>query len=71
MRKLCEQFQVKQLAMPMIGTGLDKLSWDVVSNLIDEIFKSTDIQIQICKYEKPQRKSAEDKADQRVSKNDS
>jgi hypothetical protein len=71
MRKLCEQFEVKRLAMPMIGTGLDKLNWDVVANLIDEVFKGADIQIKICKYEKPQRKTADDKHDQRASKSDS
>ncbi len=55
----------------MIGTGLDKLNWDVVANLIDEVFKGADIQIKICKYEKPQRKTADDKHDQRASKSDS
>ncbi len=37
-----------QLAMPMIGSGLDKLAWRRVSEIIKEIFEFTDIDITIC-----------------------
>ena len=36
------------LAMPKIGCGLDKLSWDKVSQIIKEVFRDTNINILIC-----------------------
>lgn len=38
---------IKKLAMPKIGCGLDKLHWDDVSGIIKEVFKDTDIEILI------------------------
>jgi len=40
---------IKYIAMPMIGCGLDRLNWSRVSNIIKKIFKDTDIEILICK----------------------
>lgn len=37
--------ELKKLAMPKIGCGLDKLHWDDVSAVIKEIFSDTDIEI--------------------------
>lgn len=37
-----------KLAMPKIGCGLDKLSWDKVYEIICEVFEDTDIEIVIC-----------------------
>lgn len=39
---------VKYLAMPRIGSGLDKLSWPKVKSLIEEIFGDLEIEILIC-----------------------
>lgn len=39
---------VKYLAMPRIGSGLDKLSWPKVKSLIEEIFSDLEIEILIC-----------------------
>ncbi len=36
---------LKKLAMPKIGCGLDKLKWEDVSAVIKEIFGETDIEI--------------------------
>ena len=33
--------------MPRIGCGLDKLNWKNVKNMIKEIFKDTDIAIEV------------------------
>ncbi len=40
---------LKKLAMPKIGCGLDKLKWEDVSAAIKEIFSETDIEI-LVKY---------------------
>ncbi len=41
---------VKKIAMPKIGCGLDRLEWEAVSKMIQEIFQDTDIEILICKF---------------------
>ena len=37
-----------KLAMPKIGCGLDKLSWDKVKAIIEEVFADTDVEILVC-----------------------
>lgn len=37
-----------KLAMPKIGCGLDRLSWDQVYDIICEVFEDMDIDIVIC-----------------------
>lgn len=49
MRILCENNNIKKLAMPLIGAGLDRLEWSKVSEIIQEVFKNTDIEILVCK----------------------
>lgn len=39
---------VRKIAMPKIGCGLDRLKWDDVSRLIQEMFEDTDIEILVC-----------------------
>jgi hypothetical protein len=34
--------------MPLIGCGLDRLSWDEVYEIICEVFEDTDVEILIC-----------------------
>lgn len=48
MRYICEEEGISKIAMPRIGCGLDKLPYDEVSNLIQEIFSDTDIEILVC-----------------------
>ena len=38
---------VKKLAIPRLGCGLDKLQWDKVSELIEDIFSKSDIEITV------------------------
>ena len=38
---------VKKLAIPRLGCGLDKLQWDKVSKLIEDIFSQSDIEITV------------------------
>jgi hypothetical protein len=44
----CLEYDIKYLAMPKIGCGLDKLSWGEVREVIKEVFDDTDIEILIC-----------------------
>ncbi len=47
LHNLCKKFNVIELAMPRIGSGLDKLDWYFVSRIIDDIFESSGIQITV------------------------
>lgn len=44
----CIKNNIKKIAMPKIGCGLDKLNWEQVKNIIISIFKNTDIEILVC-----------------------
>lgn len=48
MRNSAISRDIKEIAMPLIGCGLDGLSWEKVSELIREIFYDTDIEILVC-----------------------
>lgn len=39
----------RQVAMPMIGCGLDKQSWEDVFPIIVDAFRDTDIEVMVCK----------------------
>lgn len=39
---------VYKIAMPKIGSGLDRLHWPRIREIIKEVFKDTDIEILIC-----------------------
>ncbi len=45
LREQAAERNLKKLAMPKIGCGLDKLKWEDVSTAIKEIFGETDIEI--------------------------
>ena len=48
MREQCEELDITKLAIPYIGCGLDKLQWDKVSDVIEDVFEDTDIEILAC-----------------------
>jgi hypothetical protein len=48
MGNLIDLYQIKYLAMPKIGCGLDRLQWGKVREIIKEVFQDTDIEILIC-----------------------
>ena len=48
MREVCKKHNIKKIAMPMIGCGLDKLQWENVFKIITEIFKNEDVSILVC-----------------------
>ena len=40
----------KKLAIPYLGSGIDRLDWEVSSDFIKETFKDTDIEILVVQY---------------------
>lgn len=48
MREQLELMNVTKLAMPKIASGLDRLDWEKVYNIICEVFEDMDIEIVIC-----------------------
>ena len=51
MREICEEKNIKKVAMPKIGSGIDRLDWDRVREIIQEIFDDLDIEIIVCYIE--------------------
>ena len=45
--EIASALRVKTLIMPRIGCGLDKLEWNKVKEMIKDIFKDTDIAIEV------------------------
>ena len=50
MRTICIAKDIKEIAMPKIGAGLDRLPWMFVSETIKEVFQDTDISIKVYIY---------------------
>ena len=48
MKEQCEVFYIKKLAMPRIGCGLDKMNWEEVKEVIEDVFHDMDIEILVC-----------------------
>lgn len=48
MRTLVNDHKIKKIAMPKIGSGLDRLSWDKNREIIKEVFKGMDVDILVC-----------------------
>ena len=49
MRSIIQKNNIKKVAMPIIGCGLDKLEWDNVSKMVKGMFENSDIEILVCK----------------------
>ena len=49
MKILASRYEIKKIAMPLIGCGLDRLEWSRVSQIIQETFRDMDIEILVCK----------------------
>lgn len=48
MKEIIIEEDIHCLAMPKIGSGLDRLSWAKVREIIKEVFQDIDIEIVIC-----------------------
>ena len=49
MKEICLANNINKIAMPIIGCGLDRLKWEKVSEIIQQVFKDTDIEILVCR----------------------
>ena len=47
MRSHAEQYHVRKISLPCIGSGLDKLEWEQVRQLIQEVFRTYPVQITV------------------------
>lgn len=45
---LCKKYEITKLAMPKIGSGLDRLEWNKIKEIIKDKFKDLDIEIIVC-----------------------
>ena len=43
------RYNIRKLAMPLIGCGLDRLEWAQVSSMIKNVFRNTDVEITVCR----------------------
>lgn len=50
LRDLIIKHDVKKLAIPRIGCGLDQLYWPKVKNIIKRLFKGVDCIIKVCHF---------------------
>lgn len=53
MKELCLKNEVKKVAMPTIGCGLDRLRWGEVSQIVQAVFEDTDVEILVCRENVP------------------
>jgi O-acetyl-ADP-ribose deacetylase (regulator of RNase III) len=47
MEKTCRELNITHIAMPKIGCGLDRLSWNIVHEILSSTFPSSTYTIQI------------------------
>lgn len=52
MRDTILRRQIKKIAMPVIGCGLDRLEWSKVSKLLEDVLGDLDIEILVCKVDR-------------------
>lgn len=48
LREQIREQNIKYLAMPRIGSGLDRMSWEVVRNIIIDVLSTTNVEISVC-----------------------
>ena len=50
MKDQCEEWDITKIAIPYIGCGLDRLEWDKVRDIIEDVFEDTDVEIIVCSF---------------------
>jgi hypothetical protein len=48
MREYIIDLEIEKIAMPQIGCGLDRLDWDIVKEIIYDVFEDVDVEILVC-----------------------
>lgn len=51
MRDHIRDNNVKKLAIPKIGCGLDRLEWSIVKHMIEFLFTEVDVEIVVCNFQ--------------------
>ena len=49
MRFQMKTYGITKLAMPLIGCGLDRLEWDRVRDIVEDVFADNDVDILVCR----------------------
>ncbi len=52
MKQICFDCGINKIAMPTISSGLDRLNWKNISEIIKEIFNDSNIEFLVCIKEK-------------------
>lgn len=52
---IAQLFQVKNLAIPRLACGLDRLDWDMVKSMIEFLFTDVDVKITVCNFQQVRR----------------
>lgn len=50
MRAIALKKDIRKIAMPRIGCGLDRLQWGLVRGLIEQAFEGTDVKVLVCRW---------------------
>lgn len=50
MRDHVVRYDVKNLAMPKLGCGLDRLDWAIVKRMIEFLFRNVNTTLIVCKF---------------------
>lgn len=50
MRDIVIHKNIKKIAMPKIGCGLDRLQWPKVREIIKEVFVDVDVEVLVCRW---------------------
>jgi len=40
--------EIEKVAVPLLGCGLDRLNWESVKEMIEEVFEDIDVEILVC-----------------------
>jgi len=43
-----ETLEIEKIAIPLLGCGHNKLNWDTVKEIIEDVFEDIDIEILVC-----------------------
>jgi O-acetyl-ADP-ribose deacetylase (regulator of RNase III) len=48
MKHIVQRYSIEKIAMPRIGSGLDRLDWNICRSIIQDEFKDVDVEILVC-----------------------
>ncbi|XP_066246289.1 E3 ubiquitin-protein ligase RBBP6-like isoform X2 [Euwallacea similis] len=55
MREHIKENNVKKIAVPRLGCGLDRLEWDKVKSMLECLFKDMDVEIRVCNFQQSEQ----------------